>query len=380
MTANFSSTVPKLMTFSDMRNGMPSYQATGAVQANNFDNSVKLKTQPDTDVLDKKNDNKKMLVKGGIILAAVGLAIAGFCVLRGRGKEKAAQAGSDIAGTVIKATGADETTAKAANEAVQNVEKILEGINNPKLNGSMYAETPVCFDGTSVEKDMAQWIKRLQNAPQEASVVQRGEHVRINNPVDIKALGNIKPHNYTDTSDIFIDTRTLHTGFPDGFAVVNGKMGNMQSSYNEYVDYALGKSRGDYGYRAGISKDGRACVELHFKEKRHDEAGRIIHTHVLLRSKDKNFTQDQLDAIKMFQNIDEESIALDSPLGAAFIQEDEGAKTCTSLFFNRNMFLSIIKNEADKHKDFDVQGLLSKGNVERYIDEYAMLKRVYSSK
>jgi len=352
----------------DTGNNSPFNKVTNNI--NNLPNgNVNLKTPLNTDVFDKKNEDKKnTLIKGGIIAAGIAILTAGFFMLRNKNATKAAKAGNDAANAAVRAAGADEAAAKAADEAAQMVEKIVDGVNNPKFTELWYRQTPVCFDETSVEKDMVQWIERLQKAPQEASVIQRGEYVKLNNPVDIKALRSIKPHNYTDTSDIFINTRTLHAGFPDGFAVVDGKMSDMQASYNEYVDYALGKNGSDYGYRAGISKDGRACVELHFREKRQDEAKRYIHTRILLRSKDRTFTQEQIDAIRMFQNIDKEKIALNSPLGAAFMQEEEGSRSLTSLFFNKNMFLSIIKNEADKYKDFDVQGLLSKGNIERYVE------------
>ncbi len=372
MNANFNPAAGQTTSF-DTGNNTPFNMITKPVQANNINNisdkNINLKPPLNADVLDKKNEDKKdKLIKGGIIATAIALLAAGFFMLRNKDAAKAGKAGNDAVNAATKAAGLDEAKTKAVDETAKMAEKIVDGVNNPKFADCWYRQTPVCFNETSVEKDMAQWIERLQKAPQETNIIRRGEYVKLNNPVDIKGLRSIKPHNYTDTSDIFINTRTLHAGFPDGFAIVDGKMGDMQTSYNEYIDYALGKSGSDYGYRAGISKDGRACVELHFKEKRQDEAARCIHTRILLRSKDKTFTQEQLDAIKMFQNIDKEKIAPNSPLGAAFMQEEEGSRHLTSLFFNKNMFLSIIKNEADKYKDFDVQKLLSKGNIERYIE------------
>ncbi len=374
MSTNFNPNTAKQMTFCDVGSNTAFYHNMKPAKSNDINNAldanIKLNASLDEDILDKKNeDKKKTLIKGGIIAAVIALAAAGLFKLKGKNTDKLAEAGRSSVDAAAKAAGADETAkaAEAAEEAVQKIEKIVDEINNPEFQDYMYRITPVSFDETSVEADISKWIKRLQKAPQEASVIQRGEHVRLNNSVDVKVLGNIKPHDYTNVSDIFLDTRTLHSGFPNGFAIIDGKMGNMKASYNDYTDYALGKSSGDYGYRAGISKDGRACVELHFKEKRQDKAARTIHTRILLRSKDDNFTQDQLDVIKVFHNTDKEKI-LNSPLGAAFMQEEEGSKNLTSLFFNKNMFLSLIKDEADKYKDFDVQGLLSEGSAERYIN------------
>lgn len=367
-------------TFSDLGYNTAFFNNTKpGVINNSADNQTKMKSALEADTLDKSDDNKKQkLIKGGIIAGVIALAVAGFFMLRGKGTEKATQAGENAVDAItarVNGTGGTPRTEKTAEELTKTVRKAMDEIDNPKLIEHWYKTTPVSFDETSVEKDVTKWIKRFEKAPRESSVIHNREHVKLNNPVDIKELSSIKPHDYTNISEIFVDTRTLHGGFPDGFAIVDGKFGEMSASYNDYVDYALGKGSGDYGYRAGISKDGRACVELHFKEKRQDEAGRICHTRILLRSKDGNFTQDQLDAIKMFQNINEEKIAIESPIGAAFMLEEEGSKNSTSLFFNKNMFLSIIKNEADKYKNFDVQGLLTKGNAGRDIDEYAMLKK-----
>ena len=239
--------------------------------------------------------------------------------------------------------------------------RIAEEINNAKPANSIgYKITKACLDETSAQEDISKWVAKVKNAPSEVRK-KDSDRVVLNNPFDIDELSKIKPHDYSETSDIFFTTRTYHVGFPQsGFVVKDGEFGTFErGDVLKYIDKVfIGYRESGYGYSAGISKDGRACVVLHFREQRTDRAARPVHTTVLLRSKDGNFTQDQLDAIKLFQNADRNAISgKECPLMFAFMQE-EGDGLTGALHLNRNMFLSILQDAADKIKDFDVVKLL----------------------
>lgn len=299
----------------------------------------------------KDNKKKILLALGG--LAAIGVATVAIYTLT-KNNKKAAQAGQDLSKkgedilqNLTKPNNSSEIIDEAAQKAqkleeeAQNMKKLLDNLDSPKFLvsdiGSGYVTTPAVINKNSVEEDLAAWIQKRNEAPLLSSIGKN-----LNSPDDI-GLDKIKPHNYTQTSDILIKTREFDHGYlSSGFMVDDDKLkildGADISKYKKFKEGATGLIK-------GIDENGKAYVYFGFRPDRHDCKGRPCLTVMILRSKTSEFNQDQLDLIKAWDNakLDEKS-----PLGLSFVVSKETSRNAKSeLYFNKNMFLSLIHHFAN---------------------------------
>lgn len=324
----------------------------------------------------KKGFNKKKLIYTIGAVAALSAVVFGGILLAKKGKipcfnnskirPEAPQ--KPVDGQNIDLKGKQDTIPPLDEEKLfeKQQDMILGALDNPKAgNLTWYKHTPTCLSKTSVNDDILLWKEKLKNTPCEVEV--KGREFQINNKADLLDLDKISAHNYEQTSDIFIQTRAHNTGFPKGgFAIQDNKLVTMSedADFNWFLDTAFDKSSDNYGVTSGLAKDGKAFVVVHFREQRQDVGNRPAHTYVVLRSKTDKFNQDQLDLINMFQNLSQDKITKDCPLGLSFLIPEEDAfkprNIDTSLEFNKNMFLSIIKHYADKNPDFEYSSKTAK--------------------
>lgn len=318
----------------------------------------------------KKVDKKKLAVGIGAAAGIAALVIGGILYFRSGKGQKVTQNIDTSKLNPIAQPKIQPDIEKAVDAVDDNLEKMFSSLNNPKAvhDNQGYAQTLVYTDKNSIESDLSGWIEKRKHAVMEANG-SLGKF-RYNVPDEI-GIEKIKPHNYTQTSDIFIQTRLPKTGFPNsGFTIIDDKLTTFDGKAGNGWFEILGESFNN-GYKAGIDKEGRACVIVNFIDSRQDAANRRIGTTVLLRSKNDKFNQDQLDLINMFEHLSVDEIAtrnVSNPLGLALlVPEKDISKIDTKFEFNKNMFLSIIKHYADKHSDF-VSEVTQGKTAQRLID------------
>ena len=318
----------------------------------------------------KKVDKKKLAIGIGAAAGIAALVIGGILYFKSGKGQKATQNIDTSKLNPLAQPKIQPDVKKAIDTADDNLEKVFNSLNNPKAmhDSEGYAQTLVYTDKNSVENDLSGWIEKRKHAIMEGD--SRSGKFRYNVPDEI-GLEKIKPHNYTQTSDIFIETRLPNTGFPSsGFTIIDDKLTTFDGRAGNGWFEILGESIREGGYKAGIDKEGKACVIVNFVDSRQDVGKRHIHTTVLLRSKNDKFNQDQLDLINMFEHLSDDEIArrtVPNPLGLAFLVPEKDFSGDTEFEFNKNMFLSIIKHYADKHSDF-VSEVTQGKTAQRLID------------
>ncbi len=284
---------------------------------------------------DKKKQNTKRILAG---LSILGVGVVAAClILKNRGKD-VVEAGSDI----VEKSGDEiaEQTLKQDNPK----QLIADSLDNPQFKtNAFYQVTPTVVDKNSVQDDLTAWIKKLKEAPLKSS---DGYNL---NAVDDIGLENIKPHNYTNTSDILMSVKEYRIDFPPSRMVVDDELKFLSEPHGRFFD--LVDKNFDYdNHDLFIGKDpnGKAFVTFRFTPTRQDFVGRPQATRIMLRSKTGEFNQDQLDLIEAYKK-NQDLKNTGNPLGLSFLMPKETAHGDTSeLQFNKNMFLSLIQHLANK--------------------------------
>jgi len=228
--------------------------------------------------------------------------------------------------------------------------KTAKIIRNP-IGANSYAPTPASLDKTSVENDLKLWAQKAQEAPEFTT-----DNRRLNN-IDIESLQNLTPHSYQDTCDIYMRTRRSNHGFPSQIqGISDGEFGLLESGeglparVNRFkVDKIFDESDPDL-CKIGKTDKGKAFVYAKIYTGDQNASGRHGTSYILLESDTAEFTQEQLDLIKIIKNAPNDRTP--SVLRSAFIQEkDVSNNACCPLYFNKNAFLSLLQSEAAKYAD-----------------------------